>query len=118
MMNLWVDRICVVLMGDFKQCLAIVNGAVDSAAATINACMNHSVIWHKFKQFKLIRNMRLDENDVDSKLYAEQILAIGNGSFETHKIGDINNLIRIPDTWLSDSHNLDEYIVTSVAINA
>eukprot|EP01083_Nonionella_stella_P040241 109334_1 len=100
----------VVLMGDFKQCLPIVEGAFDNDAAVINSCVNHSCLWAKFKQYKLVKNMRLDKDDIDSQLYAQQILDIGNGVFPTQTIGDKKDLIRLPDEWLSSSHNLDDFI--------
>ncbi len=63
-----------------------------------------------YASFKLTENIRLDKSDAASKLYAEQILAIGNGSFKTYTINDVDNLIRIPDEWLSNSDNLNDLI--------
>ena len=65
----------IVLMGDFRQCLPIIK--FGQPADVINACMNHSEIWHNFKQQTLKTNMRLVGKDKVCHDYAEDILKIG-----------------------------------------
>ncbi len=57
--NEFMGGLLIVLMGDFKQCLHIVKGIGHCPAAVINACMNHTELWHKFVSFELTKNMRL-----------------------------------------------------------
>jgi len=103
----FMGGILVILMGDFRQCLPIIKFA--SAADIINACTNHSEIWPNFEQQILTKNLRLKDDDIVCKTYAQEILDIGNGIYPTEN-SIAPNMIHIPDKWISKTNNLCDFI--------
>ncbi|XP_057444316.1 uncharacterized protein LOC130736507 [Lotus japonicus] len=97
----------VVLGGDFRQILPVIpkGGRQDIVFATINS----SDLWKHCKVLKLTRNMRLStagspELATEIKEFADWILKIGDGDFESNKRGESD--IEIPeDLLIQNSEN-------------
>ena len=52
---------CLLLGGDFRQCLPVVSHGASTMQAS--ACLKMSRMWHKFEQLTLSENIRA-ENDI------------------------------------------------------
>ncbi|XP_057425954.1 uncharacterized protein LOC130719345 [Lotus japonicus] len=97
----------VVLGGDIRQILPVIpkGGRQDIVSATINS----SDLWKHCKVLKLTRNMRLStagspELATEIKEFADWILKIGDGDFESNERGESD--IEIPeDLLIQNSEN-------------
>ena len=68
----------LILSGDFRQCLPIVQGA--TRAGIVQQCINQSHLWSCFKQMKLSTNMRVLTSGEESLANFDRwTLSIGNG---------------------------------------
>ena len=68
----------LILSGDFRQCLPIVQGA--TRAGIVKQCINQSHLWSCFKQMKLTTNMRvLMSGEECLANFDRWTLSIGNG---------------------------------------
>eukprot|EP00485_Elphidium_margaritaceum_P006930 CAMPEP_0202704102 /NCGR_PEP_ID=MMETSP1385-20130828/16853_1 /ASSEMBLY_ACC=CAM_ASM_000861 /TAXON_ID=933848 /ORGANISM="Elphidium margaritaceum" /LENGTH=58 /DNA_ID=CAMNT_0049362055 /DNA_START=212 /DNA_END=385 /DNA_ORIENTATION=+ len=54
--------------------------------------------------------MRLNAKDAICKKYASTILQIGNGEYPTSEMNGNTDMIRVPNEWLSDADNLNDFI--------
>ncbi|GFX65289.1 ATP-dependent DNA helicase [Trichonephila clavipes] len=71
----------VLLAGDFRQTLPVIQRG--TPAYEIQACIKSSNLWSRVEKLSLKTNMRVHlHNDVDSGLYAEMLLKIGDGCLE------------------------------------
>ena len=74
---------CMILAGDFRQCIAIVRGGGHQQCCKASIC--NSFLWEHFEQHRLERNMRIltqvNENiSYDDKVrFAKYLLALGEG---------------------------------------
>ena len=94
---------CIIFSGDFRQTLPILPNANESEI--IDLCLNHSTLWNGITHMHLSQNMRLDH---ESRSRAEFLLAVGDGTVETHpEYG--NEFIELPDDVLS-SNSLNSLI--------
>ena len=75
----------IVLAGDFRQCLPVVQGA--SRAGIVSHSINQSPLWNNFKVLKLSVNMRVNASG-NSKLqeFDDWTLKIGNGQMESFEV--------------------------------
>ena len=82
----------LILAGDFRQCLPVVQGA--NEAQIIKSCLNNSKLWDKFTVFNLTDNMRVKASG-DSRLedFDTWTLSLGDGT-----ANDDNNLVSIPES--------------------
>lgn len=72
----------LLLSGDFRQTLPVVPKS--TPADELNACIKSSYLWRHVKTLSLTTNMRTHmQNDDMSRLYAENLLKIGNGLIST-----------------------------------
>ncbi|XP_076902905.1 uncharacterized protein LOC143557803 [Bidens hawaiensis] len=91
----------VVFGGDFWQNLAVVTNGTRSEC--VNACINSSYIWSKWKVLKLSQNMRLKvgcrSSDVENiREFSDWLLDIGQGNVGGPNDGQ--SVIDIPDDLL------------------
>ena len=78
----------VILAGDFRQCLPVIQGA--TRAGIVGQCINKSHLWHHFKIFHLTENMRVKASgDKALEEFDKWTLNIGNGL-------DLNGSVPIP----------------------
>ncbi|KAK1393020.1 ATP-dependent DNA helicase [Heracleum sosnowskyi] len=80
--NMPFGGITVVLGGDFRQILPVIN--CGSRGDVVSTCITNSPLWLNSQIMVLFRNMRLNQGqnaeEVDSlKSFAEWVLQIGNG---------------------------------------
>jgi hypothetical protein len=74
----------IVLGGDFRQVLPVVEGA--SRTETLNSALISSPLWHHITVLKLERNMRLSNPSLSAAekaelaLFADWVLSVGNGT--------------------------------------
>lgn len=69
----------IILAGDFRQTLPVI--VRSTPADEINACLKKSHLWKYVQTITLSTNMRVHlHSDEDSKLFATQLLKIGNGN--------------------------------------
>ncbi|GFX94400.1 ATP-dependent DNA helicase [Trichonephila clavipes] len=79
----------VLLAGDFRQTLPVIQRG--TPADEIQACIKSSNLWSRVENLSLKTNMRVHlHNDVDSGLYAEMSLKIGDGCLEVDPEGYIS----------------------------
>ncbi|GFV28801.1 ATP-dependent DNA helicase [Trichonephila clavipes] len=79
----------VLLAGDFRQTLPVIQWG--TPADEIQACIKSSNLWSRVEKLSLKTNMRVQfNNDVDSGLYAELLLKIGDGCLEVDAEGYIS----------------------------
>jgi ATP-dependent exoDNAse (exonuclease V), alpha subunit - helicase superfamily I member len=79
----------VLLAGDFRQTLPVIQRG--TPADEIQACIKSSCLWSKVEKLSLKTNMRVHlHNDVDSGLYAEMLLKIGDGCLDVDAEGYIS----------------------------
>ena len=93
--------IATVCLGDFRQILPVIKKGND--ADVENACIKKSYLWRCFTKYKLSKNMRLREEEVE---YSDFLLRIGDGALPTNE----HNEIEIPKDLISPSVSLDECI--------
>uniref|UniRef100_A0A034W2F0 ATP-dependent DNA helicase n=1 Tax=Bactrocera dorsalis TaxID=27457 RepID=A0A034W2F0_BACDO len=78
----------VLLTGDFRQTLPVIQRG--TPADEIQACIKSSRLWSTVEKLRLKTNMRVHlHNDVDSGLYAEMLLKIGDGCLDVDVEGYI-----------------------------
>ena len=71
----------IVLAGDFRQCLPVVQGA--ARGEIVNHCINQSALWTFFQVKKLTVNMRVRaQGDANLQMFNDWSLSIGNGAME------------------------------------
>ena len=88
----------LILSGDFRQCLPIVQGA--NRAEIVQHCINQSHLWNCFTQLKLSTNMRvLTSGDESLASFDRWTLSIGNGD---------QSLVEVPQ------HLIDTVIILNV----
>ncbi|XP_056855869.1 uncharacterized protein LOC108836073 [Raphanus sativus] len=107
----------VVLGGDFRQVLPVINGG--SRAEIVMNSLNRSHLWKHCKVLKLTKNMRLLSTDMtaeelkDLEEFSKWILDVGDGVAGEPNDGDA--LITIPDEFLiMDAHDPIESISIEV----
>ena len=89
----------ICLGGDPRQTLPVVKRG--GRADIVRACVQMSPLHAYFQEFKLMKNMRTDKNEID---FSEYILKLGEGMEEV--IEEVNeNTIKIPDKFLVSSRN-------------
>ncbi|KAK1389465.1 hypothetical protein POM88_017643 [Heracleum sosnowskyi] len=86
--NMPFGGITVVLGGDFRQILPVIN--LGSRGDVVSASITHSRLWLKSKILLLHRNMRLNQGQNSGELeslkrFAEWVLQIGNGQVKPPK---------------------------------
>lgn len=96
----------MLLSGDFCQTLAVVPRS--TPADELNACLKTSFLWKYVKPMFLKTNMRtfLQDNEM-SRLYATNLLKIGNGSISTDVI---SNEIQFPENFCQYTNSISELI--------
>ena len=96
----------VVLMGDFRQILPVVEGG--SRAPVVHAAIKTSELWPQFTTLRLSKNMRVDRilqgtedpaRRQDLEDHAKWLLRVGEGTLPTCH-GDI---IELPDKMVKDT---------------
>lgn len=79
----------VLLAGDFRQTLLVIQRG--TPADEIQACLKSSNLWSKVEKLSLKTNMRVHlHNDLDSGLYAETLLKIGDGRLDVDAEGYVS----------------------------
>ena len=105
----------LVLAGDFRQVLPVIPHA--GRRDVVEAALNQSSLWKHIAVFHLKTNERIKRmkklhpniNAAKLKKFADDLEKIGDGTYPTHEeLGE--NVIRIPDHWLSKSETIDEFI--------
>ena len=102
----------MVLSGDFRQVLPVVKRA--GRAQIVQACINRSYLWkyvevHSLKINERIKRRATNNNLDELQKFADTLEKIGDGTFPINEeLGE--DMIRIPDKWLSQSSNLQEFI--------
>ena len=88
--GLLMGGVTVVLSGDFRQCLPVVQRG--TAADELRACLKASRdIWPQVKQLKLTKNMRAHlYGDANADTFAKSLLRLGDGKVPTDKDGLID----------------------------
>ncbi|XP_018572499.1 uncharacterized protein LOC108911909 [Anoplophora glabripennis] len=72
-----MGEMVVLLAGDFRQTLPVIQRGIP--ADEIQACIKSSSLWSRVEKLSLKTNMRVHlHNDVDSRLYPEMLLKIGD----------------------------------------
>jgi ATP-dependent DNA helicase PIF1 len=85
----------VVLAGDFRQCLPVVQGA--SRAGTVNSCINQSHLWRQFQILTLTVNMRVRASgDPILEDFDKWTLSLGNGTADTHLLESFPGQVVLP----------------------
>lgn len=87
----------VILGGDFRQIPPVVRG---SAAATVEANLKRSSLWHKFTILSLSINIRANADPA----FAELLMQVGNGEYPH----DENAQIKVPDCMISGGNLIEE----------
>ena len=110
--------ITVVLGGDFRQTLPVIQNA--TKAQILRSCIVNSYLWRQCKLLQLTKNMRLKSGNLSTSdreelsNFAEWLLRVGNGTEPIVSVpNDSNNsFIKIPESLLlsSDCRNLDGLI--------
>ncbi|XP_076935450.1 uncharacterized protein LOC143602118 [Bidens hawaiensis] len=96
----------VLLVGDFRQTLPIIQGA--SKSTILASSLPRSYLWNNFKVYKLTENMRLQRPNITSaeqnliSAFSSWLVSIGDGDIGTPDMSDPQDakLIRIPDQYL------------------
>ncbi len=98
----------IVLCGDFRQVLPIVKS--NDPGEVVNAAINKSKLWKFIDVFHLTKNVRVGLHGNSPKLqeFAAILQLIGEGTYPTEP--KLNDMIRIPDEWISKASNLDDFI--------
>ncbi|XP_076931482.1 uncharacterized protein LOC143596652 [Bidens hawaiensis] len=99
-------RKSVLLGGDFRQTLPIIQGA--SKSTILASSLPRSYLWNNFKVYKLTKNMRLQRPNITSaeqnliSEFSSWLVSIGDGDIGTPDMSDPQDikLIRIPDQYL------------------
>ena len=82
----------IVLSGDFRQCLAVIQYA--NRAEVVNAAINRSPLWACFTVLQLKENMRVVlSQDLDIHGFDEFTLKLGNGTIE---VAEDTDMVEIP----------------------
>ena len=75
----------IILAGDFRQCLPVVQG--ESRPGIVKHSINQSLLWNQFQILKLSVNMRVHASGNQSlEDFDNWTLSIGNGQFNSVKI--------------------------------
>ena len=90
--------------GDFRQTLPIVEKA--TAEQLLQIILKASDLWTHFKIFKLKKNMRANEDEVE---FAKEILEIGDG-----KKNDSEGKVLVPDKYLISGDLVTEIFRTKI----
>lgn len=72
----------IVVGGDFRQQAPVVLHG--NRVKIVEACVKSSPLWKVFKELKLIKNMRVNQEEVE---FTKWLLNVGSG------YGDVNNVI-------------------------
>ncbi|XP_076894065.1 uncharacterized protein LOC143546210 [Bidens hawaiensis] len=96
----------VLLVGDFRQTLPIIQGA--SKSTILASSLPRSYLWNDFKVYKLTENMRLQRPNITiSKQnqisgFSSWLVSIGDGDIGTPDMSEPQDakIIRIPDQYL------------------
>lgn len=101
----------MILCGDFRQILPIVKHG--SRVQIVNATINRSHLWEQVQQFHLNTNERVKRSDnadqTTMQEFADTLEQIGDGTYPIYsEIGE--DMIKIPNSWLSKSTNIEEFI--------
>lgn len=80
--NKLMGGITVLFSGDFRQTLPAIPKR--NRADEVNACLKRSYIWCHVKKLSLTINMRSRIFPDGNKNFANQLLKLGNGTFELH----------------------------------
>ncbi|XP_061395853.1 ATP-dependent DNA helicase PIF1-like, partial [Musca vetustissima] len=82
----------ILLAGDFRQTLPVLSRS--TPADELNACLKSSHLWRYVKKLSLTLNMRIQlQNHASARLFARQLLDIGNGKIATD---NVTGLITLP----------------------
>ena len=110
--------ITVVLGGDFRQTLPVIQNA--TKAQILRSCIVNSYLWRQCKLLQLTENMRLKSGNLSTSdreelsNFAEWLLRVGNGTEPIVSVPNdsSNSFIKIPESLLlsSDCRNLDGLI--------
>lgn len=95
-----------ILSGDFRQTLPVVPRS--TPADELNACLKTSFLWKYVKTLSLKTNMRtfLQQNEA-SKIYAENLLKIGDGLLE---MNPITKEIQFPENFCQYTNSIPDLI--------
>ena len=87
------DKI-LILAGDFRQCLPVVQGA--TRAGIVSHCINQSALWSSFQILRLTQNMRVHASgDPTLEQFDNWTLSLGNGEVDKVKIPEANVATKI-----------------------
>ncbi|KAK9680424.1 PIF1-like helicase [Popillia japonica] len=88
----------VIIGGDFKQCLPIVQNG--NRAAVIQACIKSSRLWNLFQHYRLQTNMRVRPEEQDFIRWLERL---GNNTLPTLNDRLRPNSIEIPQECVTET---------------
>ena len=98
--NVPFGGICIVLAGDFRQCLPIIE--FQGINSGVMHCLKMSYLWEHFDIKHLTVNVRADPGEIEFK---DWTLSIGNGTAE---VIDHDSLIRLDDRVIVRENIIDE----------
>ena len=98
--NVPFGGICILLAGDFRQCLPIIE--FHGIDAGVTHCLKMSYLWEHFDINHLTVNVRADPDEIQFK---DWTLSIGNG---TAPVIDQDSLIRLDDRVVVRENIIDE----------
>ena len=93
----------VLISGDWKQLLPVVEGAANERLESVASCVKQSSVFHEFVTLRLTQNMRVDANQAR---WREIIYGIGTGRNYLTLNGRPTLLTEIPDEVCVD--NMEE----------
>lgn len=81
--------VVLILAGDFRQTLPVIPRS--TPADELNACLKQSAFWNYVQKYNLNTNMRVHlQGDAEAGVFANKLLAIGNGTIPKNKLGLID----------------------------
>ena len=102
----------VILAGDFRQCLPVVQGA--TRAGTVRHCINQSFLWSTFTLMSLTVNMRVRASgDPALEEFIRWTMSIGDGDSESIAVPDHMETTLItknrPGNTLAEENSMKEF---------
>ena len=89
--------VTVLLSGDWRQILPIVNGG---RAATVQASHKCSDLWDDVRVLTLKKNMRIKSDDNEAKQFKEFLLNLGDGKLNNADCYGTNEVLCLPDKYV------------------
>ena len=106
----------VLISGDWKQLLPVVEGAANERLESVASCIKQSPLYHEFETLRLTQNMRVDRPD--QARWREFIYGVGTGRNYLTINGKPTLLTEVPDEVCVDSmEELAEFCFPQTALD-